>query len=220
MGRTFKRARRPEQKAQQRNRILEAARAFLAGAQHSGELSLADVANLAGMARSNVYRYFDSRESILLGILTEEAADLVDEVVERLALVDGGLAERLEHLAAILDEATAPRPVLCHLVSVLPGLLDTAQSAGPDDPLTRDVLELRERLVSAMHRAVPELGEARHVDLLRHVVSFIIGAWPLSGSAADRGTTLGDRSKPAFQRELRRAVLLVARGILGDVEGH
>lgn len=216
MGRNFQRARRPEQKAQQRDRILGAARAFLERAHHSSELSLADVANLAGMARSNVYRYFDSREAILLAILVAEITEWIDDVVARLDGAQGDGAARLEALAAALDEATGPRPLLCHLVSVLPGLLDTAQPADPADPFVADMHQQRARLTSAMHAAVPELDEAQHFDLMRHVASFVIGAWPLSASSRDSGTTLSERSKPGFQRELRRAVLLVARGILGD----
>ncbi|MEN0068380.1 MAG: TetR/AcrR family transcriptional regulator [Myxococcota bacterium] len=215
MGRTFQRARRPEQKAQQRERIVVAARSFLEQAEHSSELSLADVANLAGMARSNVYRYFDSREDILLAILGAEIALWIQDVIERLATAEGDLDSRLLHLAVTIDEATAPRPLLCHLVSVLPGLLDTTRGNDPADPFISDMQRLRERLTQAMTQAVPELTEAEHFDLMRHVTSFIIGAWPLSASARTSGTTLGYREKPGFQKELRRAVLVVARGILG-----
>ncbi|MEM6930898.1 MAG: TetR family transcriptional regulator, partial [Myxococcota bacterium] len=175
MGRTFQRARRPEQKAQQRDRILDAARGFLERAHHSSELSLADVANAAGMARSNVYRYFDSRESILLGILAAEVVDLVEDVVVRLETFEGTVDARLESLASVIDAVTAPRPLLCHLVSVVPGLLDTARSAGPDAPFVQQMQAQRELLTGAMHDAVPELAESQHGDLMRHVVSFIIG---------------------------------------------
>jgi len=216
MGRSFQRARRPEQKALQRERILAAAHTFLERAHHSSELSLADVAQLSGMARSNVYRYFDSREAILLAILATGAAEWIDDVVERLAGVDPAtdVDPRLEQLADAIDAATAARPLLCHLVSVLPGLLDDTQATDPDDPVWTDVKSRRARLTEVMHRAVPELAEAQHFDLLRHVVSFVIGAWPLSSSTG--GTTLCERRKPGFQRELRRAVRLVARGILDD----
>lgn len=213
MGLTFQRARRPEHKALQRHRILAAARDFLDQAQHSSELSLADVANLAGMARSNVYRYFDSREAILLAILASELSDWVDDVVDRLDVTAAPRDTRLECLAAALDDATAPRPLLCHLVSVLPGLLDTAGASDPGSPLMLDLHVQRTRLTAAMYRTVPELDEAQHYALLRHMASFVIGAWPLSASAGE-GTTLAARRKPSFQRELRRAALLVARGIL------
>lgn len=195
---------------------MRAARAFLERAEHSSELSLADVANLAGMARSNVYRYFDTREAILLAILAAELSGWIDDVVRQLEAPTGDVEARVEHLALVIDEATGPRPLLCHLVSVVPSLLDTAQTSLP--ALGSELEEGRERLITAMHQALPELDEEQHLGLVRHVVSFVIGAWPLSSSAPDSGHTLCDRRKPGFQRELRRAVRVVARGILAPPE--
>ena len=216
MGRTFQRARRPEHKALQRDRILRAARSFLEQAEHSSELSLADVANVAGMARSNVYRYFDSREAILLAILGREIVDWVADVTASLDPADGDLDTRLEQLAAAIDDATAVRPLLCHLVSVIPGLLDHEQAQDPASPFVDEMQRCRIELTGSMHRVVPELTEDQHFDLMRHIASFLIGAWPLSPAAPDSGRTLNERRKPGFQRELRRAVRLVARGTLGS----
>ena len=68
---TFQRARRPEQKAQRRAAILEAARA-LAAERGVAEVTLTEVASSVGLAKSNVLRYFETREDVYLHLLVAE----------------------------------------------------------------------------------------------------------------------------------------------------
>src|ERR1051325_8727948 len=65
---SFQRARRPEQKDQRRERILGAAHEL---AQDSGvaRVSLGDIAAAVGLAKSNVLRYFGTREEIYLRLM-------------------------------------------------------------------------------------------------------------------------------------------------------
>ena len=80
----FQRARQPHQKAQRRAHILGVARQMLdQGALD--ELTLNELARRVGLAKSNVYRYFESRESILLEIFQEDIHEWVDDVVMRLS---------------------------------------------------------------------------------------------------------------------------------------
>ncbi|MFF5095577.1 MULTISPECIES: helix-turn-helix domain-containing protein [Actinosynnema] len=69
---TFQRARNEEQRTQRRQQILEATAAMLAETPVA-RLSLNELSRRVGLAKPNVLRYFDSRETILLHLLDAEA---------------------------------------------------------------------------------------------------------------------------------------------------
>ena len=48
------------------------------------DISLRELSDRVGLAKSNVLRYFDSREAILLEVLDEECRSWLDEVGSRL----------------------------------------------------------------------------------------------------------------------------------------
>ena len=62
---SFQRARDPEQKEQRRQDLLAAARRLIV-AHGVAAVGLSDIAREVGLAKSNLYRYFASREEILL----------------------------------------------------------------------------------------------------------------------------------------------------------
>jgi len=68
----FQRARQPEQREERRAHLLTTARAMLEGGVDLRALTLNALAREAGMAKSNVYRYFETREALLLELLWAE----------------------------------------------------------------------------------------------------------------------------------------------------
>ena len=79
----FQRARRPEQLAARRAAILTSAREMLAE-KNLADISLRELSDRIGLAKSNVLRYFDSREAIFLEILDEEFEAWLADVAARL----------------------------------------------------------------------------------------------------------------------------------------
>ena len=67
-----------------RERLLDAAEGCLAqfGPQKT---SMEDVARAAGMSRATVYRYFENRDALLLGVASRQAATLATEAIKFLA---------------------------------------------------------------------------------------------------------------------------------------
>jgi AcrR family transcriptional regulator len=104
----FVRARRPEQKQQRREAILEAARRLAVdnGVNH---VSLGGVAAEVGLAKSNVVRYFGTREEIYLELAAEGWREWGAAVLGRL---DAG-----DDAVAALAETLAERPLFCDLLS-------------------------------------------------------------------------------------------------------
>ncbi|WP_434318797.1 TetR family transcriptional regulator [Leifsonia sp. P73] len=117
---TFSRARSEEQRARRREDILTAAAAMLADTRVA-DLSLNELARRVGLAKSNVLRYFESREAVLLELYGREFAAWLDALEERLAAT----ADRTpESLAAAVAETAAARPVFAELCAAAPGILE------------------------------------------------------------------------------------------------
>src|ERR687890_2151055 len=84
----FLRARRPEHKQLRRDAILTAARGL---ARESGvrNVTLGAVAEAVGLAKSNISRYFGTREEIYLELLAEEWQDFNRAVAQSLRDAEG-----------------------------------------------------------------------------------------------------------------------------------
>src|SRR6516225_10128140 len=98
----FQRARSEEQRAARRQAILATAAAMLAE-MPVAEVTLNELSRRAGLAKSNVLRYFESREAVLLELLDSAWQDwLVQLEAELAGAVDAGapVAERSGQLAA------------------------------------------------------------------------------------------------------------------------
>ncbi|MFB4283249.1 MULTISPECIES: TetR/AcrR family transcriptional regulator [unclassified Nonomuraea] len=107
---TFLRARRPEHKQQRREAILAAAREL---ARTSGvrNVSLGAVAEAVGLAKSNIVRYFGTREEIYLELCVEEWEQWAEAVAARLP----GITDPAEAMK-VLAETVVERPLLCDLM--------------------------------------------------------------------------------------------------------
>ena len=122
---TFQRARRPEQLAARRSAILAAARAALES-RRIDEVTLRDISEGVGLAKSNVLRYFDSREAIFLELLDEECrawlADL--EVGFGPSRARKALYANEIRIADIIGETLAERRLMCELLGAMAGVLE------------------------------------------------------------------------------------------------
>ena len=107
----FLRARRPEHKQQRREAILAAAR-DLARTSGVRNVSLGAVAEAVGLAKSNIARYFGTREEIYLELLTEEWRQWAQAASTRLRDAHG-----TPEAMAALAETLVDRPLFCDLLS-------------------------------------------------------------------------------------------------------
>ncbi|WNI20481.1 TetR family transcriptional regulator [Streptomyces sp. ITFR-16] len=123
---TFQRARSEEQREIRRQAILDTAAAMLDEMSVSA-VSLNELSRRVGLAKSNVLRYFESREAVLLELLDQRWKQWTDELPALLADgVDAGapVAERGEQFAAAVTASLAERRMLCDLLSAQAGVLE------------------------------------------------------------------------------------------------
>ncbi|MGW3966690.1 TetR family transcriptional regulator [Amycolatopsis sp. NPDC005003] len=153
----FMRARRPEQKEQRRAAILAAAREL---ALESGvrNVTLGSVATAVGLAKSNVVRYFGTREEIYLELASVCWRDWVDEATRRLAAGDD--------VVDVLAETLAERTLFCDLVGHTATSLEHNVSVPAARDFKRVVLGAVTELGAAVARAHPDLTEGEGFELV------------------------------------------------------
>jgi len=226
----FQRARSPEQKEERKTLLLEAARELLRESRTEQELSLNELAKRAGMAKSNVYRYFESREAILLELLRQEWSHWFFELkatVEGLRLPPRERKpgrqrardfSRVDKLMQSLAATMAERPLLGRLCSILSSVLEQNVSAETVRAFKFDSLGFVKMLAEYLHDAAPELSAAQYEELFHTGFAALVGLWAFAHPAPAVAAILDDpRLAPFrhdFPRDFARHLSLLARGLL------
>ena len=213
----FQRARQPHQKAQRRVHILRVTRKMLDEGELD-ELTLNELARRVGLAKSNVYRYFESREAILLQVFQEDIREWVDEMVARLGRMR--TKSRIDGLAALLAATIAERPRLCLLNSVVGVVLERNVSVETARRSKLSNLSEVQRLVAAMAKAVPELTHEQHGEVIQLLNALVVGLWPDANPSEMTSEALKDPAlkefRHPFEASVKRGVLLLAKGQVAD----
>jgi AcrR family transcriptional regulator len=174
---TFQRARSDEQRAVRSQAILDTAAAMLQE-MPVADISLNELSRRVGLAKSNVLRYFDSREAVLLELLAgssrEWIAHLAAEVPSAVSR-SAGFKRRAEQLAAAITASLVSRPVLCDLMSAQAAVLEHNVSVEAVTRYKLASLADAEVLAGLVRDALPELSSD---DAWRYVV----GAWVMTSA--------------------------------------
>jgi AcrR family transcriptional regulator len=177
MATTFQRARTDEQRAVRSQAILDTAAAMLQE-MPVADLSLNELSRRVGLAKSNVLRYFDSREAVLLELLHSSfrewlahlAAELPSAIRRR-----AGFKRRAEQLAAAITGSLVERAVLCDLMSTQAAVLEHNVSVEAITRYKLAVLADAEVLAGLVSDALPELSQD---DAWRYTV----GIWLMTSA--------------------------------------
>ena len=171
---TFQRARSAEQREERRRTILDTARAML-DEMPVAEVGLNELSRRVGLAKSNVLRYFESREAVLLELLEQALRGWLAEVADELASgvdPDRPVRDRGDRFAAIVACSLARRTVLCDLIGAQAGVLEHNVSVEVVVHHKRSALASLEVMSELVRRHVPEVGdEARPVCLLGMILA-------------------------------------------------
>jgi AcrR family transcriptional regulator len=176
----FQRARSDEQREARRRAILGAAAAMLAE-MPAAEVTLNELSRRAGLAKSNVLRYFESREAVLLELLDSAWQDWLIQLDRDLAgALDPGapVTGRCGQLAGAVAASLAARPVLCDLISAQAAVLEHNVSPRVAAQYKRATMAGIAALGGLMFRCVPELGEPDAVKLAGAAVITAGALWP------------------------------------------
>ena len=200
----FQRARSEEQREARRQAILGAAAAMLAE-MPVAEVTLNELSQRAGLAKSNVLRYFESREAVLLELLDSAWQDW--------------LAQLDTELAAAVAASLAARPILCDLISAQATVLERNVSPQVAAQYKRASIAGISALGALLLRFVPELGEPDAFRLAGATVMTTAALWPhTQPSAAMLAAYAADSALAAmrldFTGTLREVLEVLTAGLL------
>lgn len=171
---TFQRARSEEQREIRRRAILDTATAML-DEMPVAEVSLNELSRRVGLAKSNVLRYFESREAVLLELLEAALRTWLEEMSDELAAdVDPRrpARERGDQVAAVLSRSLARHTVLCDLVNAQAGVLEHNVSVEAVVHYKRSALGSLAAIIDVVRHYVPELGDgARTVCMMTLILA-------------------------------------------------
>ena len=105
--------------------IKTVARELLAE-KNVGDISLRELSDRVGLAKSNVLRYFDSREAIFLEVLDEEFQTWLTDLESRLGRPRARKANYANEIrvATAVAVSLAERQLLCELIGSMAGVLE------------------------------------------------------------------------------------------------
>lgn len=210
---TFQRARKPEE-IQARRETLLAAAAELFDAEGPLGAGLNAIAARAGFTKSNVYRYFESREEVLLSLFLAEMQQLVPALTEGIAATPDGDLDAVAHVVA---RQFASRPRLGQLTSILSSTLETNVSEDTIVTVKRTMGGMAAEMAAALRTRLPGASAEDALWAITMIGGLVAGLWPGAHPApvAERVLSRPEfaRHRPNIERDLPRAV----RAILASI---
>ena len=205
---TFQRARTEEQRQARRRAILDTAASML-DEMPVADVSLNELSRRVGLAKSNVLRYFDSREAVLLELLDDFLADWLTDLEQDLAAdVDAAAPPqaRARRLAEVIARSLAARPVLCDLFGAQGGVLEHNVSVEVVTRHKRESLALLDTLAGLVRRHLPEIGDgARIFGLVGLVMAGAVSSY-VPPPPSVRAAYAADPSLAVLHLDLREAL--------------
>lgn len=219
---TFQRARTDEQREERRRTILDTTADMLTTTPVAG-ITLNEISRRVGLAKSNVLRYFDSREAILLDLLDAETDAWADDLGTALAAVPATAptADRAARLADTAAATLAARPVTCDLISAQSAVLERNVSTETVLEHKHHMLALSQKVGGSIRSILPELSEQDALQVTAALVLLAASAW--SGCTPTEETAAAYAADPAlaplrmsFTDVLSRTLTLIVTGLLAE----
>jgi AcrR family transcriptional regulator len=176
---TFQRARRPEQKQQRQDAILDAARQ-LALRDGVRNVSLTDIAEKVGIHKSALLRYFETREQIFLELTAQSWLGWAEAVRAGLDGGSPGSPGSAELVADVVARSFADRPLLCDLIphTALNHERHVSTSAVRRYKLTS--LRAISDAAGVIHRVLADLTEAECREFISTMANLAGSLWQIA----------------------------------------
>jgi AcrR family transcriptional regulator len=156
---------------------LDAAAAMLAEAPVT-EISLRELSRRVGLAKSNVLRYFETREEVFLELLDRAAREWLAELTERFS--KASKENPVDRVAGELTDSLVGRPLLCELVSVTASVLERNISVAVARRFKLATADISVILAGMVRDQVPGLSEPAASQFVGASLVIVAGLWPLA----------------------------------------
>jgi AcrR family transcriptional regulator len=209
------RARRDEDKEGRRRQLLEAAAQLFARTPYA-ELRMAEVAELAGLAKGTLFLYFPTKEALFLALLDERLGAWFERLDGLLSRAEGrgSVARVVRAVLASLEGDEA----LLRLVPVWQTVLEHNVTRAQLQPFKERLLARQLRTGALLEKRLPFLDGGEGARLLLHVHALVSGLRQLADPAPVVRALLQEDARLAplcvdFPRELGFALTHLLRGL-------
>lgn len=203
MNKRFKRARKPEQKEIRRSHLLETAKGLLEKNDDLDSLSLNEIARSSGMAKANVYRYFETREALLLDLLWQEWQDWFEEFQQILKKKNRLKKMSFESLIQNLSGSISERPLLCALTTALPSVLEKNLTTETIRDFKVKSLEFFGEIANFLESHNSEMSSKEYALFLQDTVTIIAGLYPFAAPSKVVANVVSDPKLHFYKRNLK-----------------
>jgi AcrR family transcriptional regulator len=204
----FQRARSEEHREIRRQAILRVAADMLAEMPVAA-LTLNELSRRVGFAKSNVLRYFESREAVLLELLDTAWRDWL----RRLAAALPGSADpaapaatRYPRIAADIAGSVAGDRLFCELISVSSAVLERNISPAVARRYKLAAIGNTAALAELIHGALGELSDQGARNVAGGTLVAITGVWPLAQPSDAMLCVYEDPAMAALRLDFRAAL--------------
>lgn len=217
-GASFQRARSPAQQEQRRAQILAAARELLSSAGPAA-VSLRELARSVNLAKSNVVRYFPTREAVFLAVLAEDLQEWLVELRGRLPHPAARRRPAIQRalIAAAVAECLAGRPRLCELVAACQSVLEQNVPAATAREFKTVAQDWLTQTAALVHAAGPGFGRVAAAEFAGHLWALVVGVWPMANPNPVVASVLAEPEYQDlavdFPAALSRALTVVLEGL-------
>lgn len=170
----FLRASTPAQKQERRDAILAAA------GQQIGEhglraVTLSRLAGEVGLNKSNVVRYFGTREEIFVELTVRRGETVTKALLAGLQAI--GRSPTVEQVAALFVDTVSDDGLFCELMSQLSPHLEHNVSYETAERVKLAMADQAERLSNGFAHSLPELNEAQALAFVAGATLIVTGLW-------------------------------------------
>ena len=166
------------------------------------------------MAKSNVYRYFESKEHIFLQLLKQDWEAWQQHLQGKIDALAG--SNDIEALAELLAQSLAEFPRMCELMSVLASVLEQNLSEQALLEFKLESMQLAVGIVAQIHRVLPTVKQEKLLLLTETLIALVAGLWPLGNPSPLVQKVMEHPQLQPFQMEfktsLQRSLILVLQG--------
>lgn len=210
---TFQRARSAEQREIRRQTILDAATELLTELP-VGDVSLRELSRRVGLSKTNVVRYFETREAVFFELLNRSLAQWIDELPAELPLMTASPRVVTDALASSL----ARRTLLCELLVSLGPELERNISAASAREFKHAHGRLLRDLAELLQGHITDLSPSQARELVSLTVVCTAGLWPFAHPSpavaeAQQDPELAD-TRVDFAQRLGRTLHVAVTGLL------
>ena len=210
---SFQRARKPDEIEARRVTLLAAA-AELFDADGPQGAGLNAIAAKAGFTKSNVYRYFESREQVLLELFLSEMDRMVPSLCVRLEAATTG---NLTSIADIVADEFVSRSRLGQLTAILTGVLETNVSEETIVRTKRTMAALSAKLAGAVQQKLPQASVADCLWAVSMVGMLVAGMWPSARPSPVVAQVLAREEFAAFRPDIGRDLKRAAQALFASI---